>query len=187
MPSTKALLYGTILIASVYTALAAPNTANLRHRTIHNSDYSSVTETMGSGIHFGNDIDKRLDRRQVCAYSFLNRVYKTKVWQDEPSHLGVKFYSERDCKGTIMNSFDELAASSLFTWYVSEDENAVAQSIEILHRGLRGEERLDITAKNPETDTRCGEVMQRYYKYVTTGCYNGKDISCLRFWESLDL
>ena len=35
-----------------------------------------------------------------------------------------------------MNSIDELPASSLFTWYVSKDENAVAQSIEILHRTL---------------------------------------------------
>ena len=65
MHSTKALLYSSIFIAEVYTALAAPN---LTYRTIPNSDYSSVTETMGpKKSALASDIDKRFNKGQgIC-------------------------------------------------------------------------------------------------------------------------
>lgn len=71
MHSTKTLLYSSIFIAEVYTALAAPN---LTYRTIPNSDYSSVTETMGpKNLLWQVILIRDSSKDKVYVYSILNR------------------------------------------------------------------------------------------------------------------
>lgn len=72
MHSSKTLLYSSIFIAEVYTALAAPN---LTYRTIPNSDYSSVTaETMGpKNLLWQVILIRDSTKDKVYVYSILNR------------------------------------------------------------------------------------------------------------------
>ncbi len=66
----QTLLYGAILIAQVYTALAAPNMADSPHgaegKGNPKSGNSFANEAKGSEAQVKSKIDEELHRRQVC-------------------------------------------------------------------------------------------------------------------------
>ena len=69
MHSSKALLYGTILVAQMFTALAAPSTANPPHNAEGKSSPKSndlfANEAKGSDTQVESEIDEQLEERQV--------------------------------------------------------------------------------------------------------------------------
>lgn len=69
MHSSKALLYGTILVAQTFTALAAPSTANPPHHAEGKSNPKSndpfANEAKGSETRVKSEIDEQLEKRQV--------------------------------------------------------------------------------------------------------------------------
>ncbi len=69
MRSSKALLYGTILVARMFTALAAPSMAYSPHDADSNSSRKSndpfANETKGSETQVKGEIDEQSEKRQV--------------------------------------------------------------------------------------------------------------------------
>lgn len=69
MHSSKALLYGTILAAQMFTALAAPSMANPPHDAEGKSSPKSndpfANEAKGSETQVKGEIDEQLEKRQV--------------------------------------------------------------------------------------------------------------------------
>lgn len=69
MHSSKTLLYGTILVAHMFTALAAPSMANPLHDAEGKSSPKSndpfANEAKGSEIQVKGEIDEQLEKRQV--------------------------------------------------------------------------------------------------------------------------
>ena len=69
MHSSKALLYGTILVAQMLTALAAPSMANPPHDTAGKSSPKSknpfANEAKGSEIQVKGEIDEQLEKREI--------------------------------------------------------------------------------------------------------------------------
>jgi hypothetical protein len=69
MRSSKALLYGTILVGRMFTALAAPSMANSPHDADGKSSPKSndpfADEAKGSEIQVKGEIDEQSEKRQV--------------------------------------------------------------------------------------------------------------------------
>jgi len=69
MHSPKALLYGTILVAQMFTALAAPSMTNPPHdaegKSSPKSDDPFANEAKGSETQVKGEIDEQLEKRQV--------------------------------------------------------------------------------------------------------------------------
>ncbi len=69
MRSSKALLYGTILVTRIFTALAAPSMANSPHdadgKSSPKSNNPFTNEAKGSETQVKGQIDEQLEKRQV--------------------------------------------------------------------------------------------------------------------------
>jgi len=69
MHSSKALLHGTILVAQMFTALAAPSMANPPHdadgKSSPKSNEPFANEAKGSETQVKGEIDEHSEKRQV--------------------------------------------------------------------------------------------------------------------------
>ena len=96
------------------------------------------------------------------------------------NRIGVTFYNQTDCSGSL-GTVDDLTQSPGETWLPMG--GGVAYSFELLHRGLQGQEQLDISNHSSNGD-RCNDFIDRYFAGASTSCNNWGNIGCVRFWDN---
>lgn len=89
--------------------------------------------------------------------------------QEEPSKIGASVYRGADCND-YLGTVDDLTQTLGKTFNPPND--ATASSFQLLHRGLQGQEQLDISTWNTSKQQRCDIFVDSYFAGTPPNCYN---------------
>lgn len=116
-----------------------------------------------------------LSKNDRYGYGYLSASHLTEG-QEEPSKIGASVYRGADYNdylGTVDDLTQTLGKS------FNPQNDATASSFQLLHRGLQGQEQLDIS-----TGETCDVFIYSYLPGTLPDCYNWATFRCMRLWDN---